>query len=98
VNTKIDIPSEMLEPFAAMLVGRLFARVTEAKEAGDAHAIESAYAALWWGVHGLNKIAIAVSTATHFSIAAANHIRFVAELVRDDLGIDVFTHPMWKSV
>jgi len=34
----------------------------------------------------------------NFSIAASNHTRFVAELVRDDLGIDVFTHPMWKSV
>lgn len=97
VKTNIDIPSEAIEPFAAMLVGRLFARVTEAKNIGDINAVELAYANLWWGVHGLEKIAIAVSTATHFSIAASNHIRFVAEMVRKDLGVDPFTHPMWKT-
>lgn len=92
-----DITSEMIEPFAAMLIGRLFARVTAAKENGNPNAIEMAYSQLWWGVHGLENIAVAVSTASHFSIANGNHIRGIARMIEADLGIDPMTHHMWKA-
>lgn len=97
MNTSIPITSEMIEPFAAMLIGRLYARVEEAKKSGNPNAIESAYSHLWWGAHGLEKIAIAAVTATHFSLASSNHICGIARMIQKDLGIDPMTHHMWKA-
>lgn len=97
MSTSIPITSEMIEPFAALLIGRLYARVEEAKKSGEQHAIEHAYASLWWGIHGLEKIAVAVGTATHFSIANGNHVCGVARMIQSDLGIDPMTHHMWKA-
>jgi hypothetical protein len=90
------IISETLEPTAAFLIGRMFARFQEAKKTGDRHHIESALMRMWWVVKGLNEIAIGVSTATHFTIAASNDMRRVAVLIDEELDVDPFNDPMWK--
>lgn len=90
------ISSEEMNPFGAMIVGRLFARVTSAKQIGDAILLEHAYAELWYGVKALNRLAIAVKTATHFSIAAGNHLRDVRELCIADTGLDPEKQWAWN--
>lgn len=94
MKTPFPIASEEIEPFAALLVGRLFARCEAAK---DDHAkFTGACADLWFGLHGLEKIAIAARTATHFSIAMNNHIQMVARYIKDELRLDPTTAPGWK--
>lgn len=90
------ISSEEMNPFGAMIVGRLFARVTEAKKTGDSLDLEAAYAELWYGVKALNRLSIAVKTATHFSIAAGNHLRQVRELCIADTGLDPEKQWAWN--
>lgn len=87
------IYSEEVEPTAAMIVGRLFARCQAAE---DYFEKESAYANLWWAVNALNSLSVAIRTATHFSLAANNHVSFVRQLVIKELDIDPDEHPMWK--
>lgn len=87
------IYSEEVEPTAAMIVGRLFARC---QAATDHHEKYDAYAHLWWAVNALNSLSVAIKTATHFSLAANNHVSFVRTLVIKELGLDPDEHPMWK--
>lgn len=91
-----QIASEELLPCAAMIVGRIFSRVTAAKVAEDQIALERAYNQLWWAVNSLNSLSIAIETATHFSIAANNHVGWTREMILTDLGIDPEISPMWK--
>lgn len=96
------ITSEDVEPFAAMLVGRMWARVEEAK--GDEHNVYSACMSFWWAVTGLEKIAIAVRSglphdnvdAIHFSIASSNHMSMAATLIKNLIGEDPTTERAWK--
>jgi hypothetical protein len=91
---RFPIPSEAIEPFAAMLIGRMFARCEAAKEDESAH--YHALNCLWYALHGLEKISIAVETATHFSIAMNNHILMVSKYIQAEIGIDPMNHPEWK--
>ena len=91
-ETAYPIASEELEPFAALVIGRLFARCQDAEGDEDKHLW--ACRDLWFGMQGLNKIAIVTRTATHFSIAIQNHTRDVARYIEKHLGIDPETE--WK--
>lgn len=88
------ISSEQIEPFAAMLIGRLFARCEHAK-ANDPDRMHYHCENLWFGIHGLEKIAIAAQTATHFSIAMNNHINFIADYIEREIGIDPVKEWKW---
>lgn len=94
-DTPFPIKSEEVEPFAAMVVGRLFARCQAAKEKGPTYH-EDALMSLWYTLHGLEKIAVGVRTATHFSLAMNNHISMIARHIKSETGIDPDTHPDWK--
>lgn len=62
----LPVRSEEIEPFFARIIGRLGARVEHARRHnGD---IESACHDLWYAVRGLEKVVIAVKTATHCSV------------------------------
>jgi hypothetical protein len=91
----VPITSEMVEPFAAMFVGRMWARAEAAKKIGRTEHYD-ALNHLWFGLHGLERIAIAISTATHFSIAMNNHITGIARMIQAEIGIDPMKEPGWK--
>lgn len=84
----VPIHSEEIEPFAALLVGRLWKRCEVAKETADGVDLESACLSFWFGLRGLEKIAIAASTATHFSIAMNNEHQRVASYIESVLGVN----------
>ena len=88
------IASEEVEPTAALVVGRLYARVQAAPEGPER---ESAWASLWWAVNALSSLSVAIGTATHFSVACNNHVAAVARMIENELGIDPFEHPMWQD-
>lgn len=93
------IHSEEIEPFAAMWIGRMFARCEHVKEnssAYDPYAYYDALHNLWYGLYGLERIAISSKTATHFSVAMNNHIVFISGYIKDELGLDPTTEPGWK--
>lgn len=87
--------SEEIEPIAAKVVGRLFARYDWAKKHAPDEA-EGALNSLWWAVNALNSLSVAIGTATHFSIATNNEVIRVAALIRAELDIDPYEAPMWK--
>ena len=87
------IASEELEPTFALVIARLFARCEVAKDAP--HEFETACMNLWWALDGMNKIVIGVGTATHCSIATMNHMREIGRYIRENLGVDPWTSPMW---
>lgn len=95
VDTAYPITSEEIEPFAALFIGRMFARCMEAKAKGEAE-FESSLNTLWYGLHGLEKIAIAASTATHFTVSMNNHIAMVARFIKAEIGVDPMTAPGWE--
>ena len=94
LRREIPIISEQIEPFAGMLLSRLFARCVEAKKA-DHYEFEDACANLWMGVLGLQKICIAVRTATHFGVACGNHMGQVARYIEEELGVRPFEEWKW---
>lgn len=85
VEELVPIPSEALEPFAASLIGRMWARCEVAKTLGP-HEYEDALEGLWWAAKGLDKIATAVGSAVHFSLACGNHLRQIADLIEQETG------------
>ena len=84
-DRKPGIVSEMLEPTAAYVIGRMGMRC---ENASDPWELESACIRLWWAVRALDELAIAVETATHFSIAAGNELRRVAEYIECKIGVN----------
>lgn len=95
VETAYPIASEEIEPFAAMFIGRMFARCTEAKAIGQCE-YERALGSFWYGLYGLERIAVAARTATHFSIAMNNHIVQIARYIESEIGIDPMTADGWR--
>jgi hypothetical protein len=81
----VPIPSEDLEPFAAMLIGRMWARCETAKGLGG-YAYEDALDSLWWALTGLDRIATSVESAVHFTLAVQNHMMQVARLIEKETG------------
>lgn len=94
-----DIPfpiaSEEVEPFAAMIIGRMFARCEAAKAQGETYH-EDAMRNFWYVLHGLEKIAVGIRTATHYSIGMNTHINFVVQYIKEHAKIDPTTEPGWK--
>lgn len=94
-----DIPfpiaSEEVEPFAAMIVGRMFARCEAAKAKGETYH-EDAMRNFWYVLHGLEKIAVGIRTATHYSVAMNGHICAVARYIEEHAKVDPMTAPGWK--
>ena len=58
--------------------------------------MEHAWGNFWHGLHGLQSVSVACEDAVHFGLVISNTIVQVAKLIRDDLGVDPFQHPMWK--
>lgn len=86
---RTSIVSEEIEPFAAMIMGRLFARCEAVKD--EPHKLETACGALLYAAIGLHKIAIAIRVGVeryndpqglHFSIASMNNLRLARDHVR----------------
>ena len=101
----VAIPSEAIEPFAAMLIGRMWARCEAVKT--DRDALEAQCMNFWWVVRGLNKIAVAITCGrscpgvpehdgVHFSIAAGNEQSRVRDYIMHALGIDRENWDEWE--
>jgi hypothetical protein len=88
------IASEEIEPFAALIIGRMYARCEVEKSKGETYH-EDALRNFWYTLHGLEKIAVGIRTATHFSIAMNNQIRMVAHYIKSSIGVDPMTAPGW---
>ena len=95
IETAFPIPSELVEPFAAMIVGRMWARCDEAKEKHGKASVphQEALNRFWWALSGLERLAISIQTATHFSIAMNNHISGSAAMIEKELGFN----PMYSD-
>jgi hypothetical protein len=94
INKKFPIISEECEPFAARMIGVMFARAQAAKSDPDAHI--DALRNLWLMVEDLNHIAILASTATHFSIAANNHMGMLDRFIRSEIGVEPYDDPTFR--
>ena len=76
--------SEELEPFAALVMGRMFARVQWAQEHEDEWGVESECANMWWAAKGLERLAVAIGGsrgAVHFSLASSNNMSACADVI-----------------
>lgn len=79
--------SEELEPFAAMIMGRLLARVRWAQEYKDSIVTSNYCADLWYAAIALNKLSIVTHGAIHFSLAAMNNLTRTANMIEGITGI-----------
>lgn len=88
------IMSEEFEPFAMMMIGKMFARAEAVKD--DEEARYEALRSLWWTMKELNRLTILASTTTYSSIAIMNRMRVTRSLIEAELKIDVDNEPGWK--
>jgi hypothetical protein len=88
------ICSEECEPFAAMAIGRMWARAQNVKQDADLYA--EAMRCFWWTIVQLDRLSILFGTATHFSIAMNNHRGQVTQMIKKDFGINPEDEPSWK--
>ncbi len=84
----VPIRSEMIEPFGAVIIGRLFERCERVKH--DPHQFMHACQSLWMAIEGLTTVAIAIGTAIHFNVAVGNHQSQIADYIRKELNVDPF--------
>lgn len=91
---KFPIVSEECEPFAAMIIGKLYARATAVKDDRDEYA--EGMRRLWWAVVQLDRLAILADTALHFSLAMGNHRGGVRKMIETEFGIDPEDEPTWQ--
>ncbi len=83
--------SEELEPFAAMVVGRFFARCEWEKEHGDKFSLEDACDNFQHAANALSSLSIATNMgawddpnrAVHFSIASMNEVQRVSRYIEE---------------
>lgn len=85
--------SEELEPMAAMIVGRFFARVEWEKEHGNNDwALEDECQHFWYAMEALNMLSITTNygekRATHFSLAVGNEMQRVAGYIESVIGVN----------
>ena len=92
LKAAFPIASEEIEPFLALVIGRLFARSQKAK-ADDNGEYEMALNTLWLALDALQKLTICIGTATHADIAIMNHIRDFGRYIESEIG----THPLDMS-
>lgn len=97
IEKAVPFASEEIEPFAAMYIGRMFARCEAARKTGEPTLLRNACCSMWWGLNGLQHIATAVSTATHFTIALSNHQRQIADYIKEHTGIDAWEAKGWGN-
>lgn len=90
------IVSEECEPFAARMIGVMWARCQSAKNEGDTDVYIDGLRHLWMMTQCLSRIAILASTATHFSIAINNHMGMISQFVLKEVGIDPYQDPTFK--
>lgn len=93
-RTKFPVISEDCEPFAAMMIGKMFARAQACKDDRDEYA--EGMRRLWWTVVQLDRLAILADTALHFSLAMSNHRGGVRQSIQNDFGIDPEDEPTWQ--
>lgn len=87
------LPSEAVLPFAGLLLRHWIKECERVKD--DLIALESACINFWWGMHGLEKIAIALPGTTYFSIANMNEIRTTRLYIMARIGRDPSLDPMF---
>ncbi|TGT64049.1 MULTISPECIES: hypothetical protein [unclassified Mesorhizobium] len=97
IQKAVPFISEEVEPFAALYIGKMFARCEKAREAGDETLLYDLCCSMWWGLNGLQHIATAISTATHFTIALSNHQRQIADYIREHTGVDPWEAKGWGN-
>lgn len=99
-DTEHLIISEVVEPFAAYLIGKWFDQCMKAKEKAEKNKddffiqaeFRSVCETLWFGVKCLNKLAIPCQ-ASHFTIVMNNKYTRVAVLIKSWIGIDPRKEP-----
>lgn len=92
---KFPLPSEVIEPFAALLIGRMWTRCEYAKTLGP-RALETECVKFWWVAEALSAIAIALEGSTHFSMASTNEMRRVSDYIQDAMGVNPDKDPRFK--
>lgn len=96
IRQSVPITSEMLEPFAVLYIGRMFARCEEARISGDERLFLSSCRFMWWGLCGLQHVATAVGTAIHYTICLSNDQQRIAAYITDNTGINPYTEKDWN--
>ena len=90
-NTKPRFYSEELEPFAALVTGRFFARVMWEKEHGDTLSVQRECDTMWYAVQALDRLSIATDHgedgAIHFALAAGNNVTACADIIESITGV-----------
>jgi hypothetical protein len=94
VEKAVPFVSEEIEPFAAKVIGRMWARVEFAKKNGMKSDVYDACNRFWHALGGLEKLAVSIGSATHFSVSMNNHIMGSAKMIEKEIGIN----PMDKNL
>ncbi|RWN60179.1 hypothetical protein [Mesorhizobium sp.] len=97
IEKAVPFISEEVEPFAALYIGKMFARCEQARKSGDTSMMHDMCCSMWWGLNGLQHVAVAISTAVHFTIALSNHQRQIAEYIKEHTGIDPWEARGWGN-
>lgn len=85
------IPSEELEPFAAKIIGNLFARC---EAAADPHELYDACQKFWGAANALDRLAGCLRTndgstdGLHFVLAASNNVSKVSTYIKSKIGVE----------
>lgn len=94
VDDRFPIVSEDCEPFAAMMIGKMWARAQAVK--GDPDMYILAMRNVWWTAEQLLRLSILASTATHFCIACNNHLQILAMIIKAEFGVDPNNESSWQ--
>ena len=87
------VPSEAIEPATGVLVAFWYASCDVA--GGDRLKLEDACQALWMGLLGLQKIAVATPSAVHFGVVVGNEMRRAARYIEQHLGVRPLEQWKW---
>jgi len=79
--TKIEIPSEAIEPTFAKILGVLGMRVEEARKGEDKFGVEDACRRLWSGLKGLDAVTSALQTTHHCTMVLQNEYRLTSQYI-----------------
>lgn len=82
--------SEELEPIAALIMGRMWARVVWEREHGTPDTVLRECDAMWYAARAIGKLSVATGGdqgAVHFSLASSNNIRRCAGLIEQVTGV-----------
>ena len=88
--TKPVFISEELEPVAALIMGRMWARVVWEQEHGNEMTLANECDTIWYAAQAIEKLAVATGCgrgAVHFSLASSNNVRHCADLIEHVIGV-----------